>query len=145
MTRADQKTQSFETALEAARAGAGPDEEPSASRPRIRAALDLAPKGRGSAASWRRATLWADAEEQDLPVAVPGAFQPSRIDRTDSIARELGIGAGLTEAELTQRWRAFLWRNHPDRQPEGARERAGARVAIANALYDRARLARAKA
>jgi hypothetical protein len=40
---------------------------------------------------------------------------------------------------LTERWRAFVWRNHPDRQPAHARDRANARVAAANALYDQAR------
>jgi hypothetical protein len=40
---------------------------------------------------------------------------------------------------LTRRWRAFVWRNHPDRQPVHARERGNIRVAIANTLYDQAR------
>ena len=55
------------------------------------------------------------------------------------IATELGLGAPLTLAELTSRWRDFVWRNHPDRQPVEARERANTRVAIANTLYDRVR------
>ena len=50
---------------------------------------------------------------------------------------ELGLGAALTLDQLTSRWRDFVWRNHPDRQPADARERANARVAIANTLYDR--------
>jgi hypothetical protein len=61
------------------------------------------------------------------------------------IAIELGLGTALTLDQLTSRWRDFVWRNHPDRQPEAARERANARVAIANTLYDRARRDLAKA
>ena len=52
--------------------------------------------------------------------------------------------AALTLGQLTSRWRDFVWRNHPDRQPVDARERANARVAIANTLYDRARRELAK-
>jgi hypothetical protein len=55
------------------------------------------------------------------------------------IAAELGLDAPLTLRELTSRWRDFVWRHHPDRQPIEARDRANARVAIANALYQRAR------
>jgi hypothetical protein len=54
---------------------------------------------------------------------------------------ELGLGTALTIDQLTSRWRDF----DPDRQPEAARERANARVAIANTLYDRARRDLAKA
>jgi hypothetical protein len=61
-----------------------------------------------------------------------------RADTPDGIADELGLGAGLTAGQLTARWRKFVWRNHPDRQPKAARERANARVAIANALYEQA-------
>ena len=62
-------------------------------------------------------------------------------DAQAEIAAELGLGKPLTLTltQLTSRWRAFVWRNHPDRQPLEARERANARVAIANALYERAR------
>jgi hypothetical protein len=49
-----------------------------------------------------------------------------------------------TLGQLAARWRNFVWRNHPDRQPFEARERANARVAIANTLYDRARRALTK-
>jgi hypothetical protein len=61
-----------------------------------------------------------------------------------AVAEELGLGTAATQRQLGRRWRDFIWRNHPDRQPEGARERAGARVAIANALYDEARRIMAK-
>jgi hypothetical protein len=68
------------------------------------------------------------------------ARPPSDIaaDLAVAVARELGIGAGLTTDAMTKRWRAFVWRNHPDRQPAHARERANTRVALANALHDQA-------
>jgi hypothetical protein len=55
------------------------------------------------------------------------------------IATELGLGEALTLDQLTSRWRDFVWRNHPDRQPVDVRERANTRMAIANTLYDQAR------
>jgi hypothetical protein len=74
------------------------------------------------------------------PLQTPPHEQPARSsDMSTEIATELGLGAPLTLGELTSRWRAFVWRNHPDRQPVDARERANTRVAIANTLYDRAR------
>jgi hypothetical protein len=65
-------------------------------------------------------------------------------DPSTAIAAELGLGATLTLGELTSRWRDFVWRNHPDRQPVDARSQANTRVAIANTLYDRARRELAK-
>ena len=94
------------------------------------------------AGSWRwngrtnRSALRAPTRSQarlDSAPAQPTPPKPSR--------GELGFSAGLTAEALTERWRAFVWRNHPDRQPAHARERANARVAVANALYDRARRA----
>jgi hypothetical protein len=66
-------------------------------------------------------------------------------DPSAEIATELGLGAALTLDRLTARWRDFVWRNHPDRQPADARVQANARMAIANTLYDRARRELAKA
>jgi hypothetical protein len=66
-------------------------------------------------------------------------------DPSAEIATELGLGAALTLDQLTSRWRDFVWRNHPDRQPADARVQANARMAIANTLYDRARRELAKA
>ena len=60
-------------------------------------------------------------------------------DMPAEIAAELGLAASLTPDQLAARWRNFVWRNHPDRQPAHARQRANARVALANTLYDRAR------
>ena len=76
----------------------------------------------------------------DLEIARRASLKP-----LDDIASEIGLGAALTLDQITSRWRDFVWRNHPDRQPEAARERANARLAIANTLYDRARRELAKA
>jgi hypothetical protein len=64
---------------------------------------------------------------------------PNPADTAAEIAAELGLAGPLTPDQLASRWRNFVWRNHPDRQPAHARRRANARVAIANTLYDRAR------
>ena len=65
---------------------------------------------------------------------------PARPEDTPAeIAAELGLAGPLTLDQLAARWRDFVWRNHPDRQPAHARQLANARVAIANTLYDRAR------
>jgi hypothetical protein len=74
------------------------------------------------------------------PPQPPLREQPERSGETSAeIAVELGLGAPRTLDQLTARWRDFVWRNHPDRQPMDARERANTRVAIANTLYDQAR------
>jgi hypothetical protein len=80
------------------------------------------------------------------PPQPPPRPRPDRSGDTPSeIAAELGLGAALTLDQLTSRWRDFVWRNHPDRQPADARAQANARMAIANTLYDRARRELAKA
>ncbi len=73
------------------------------------------------------------------PKPPPREAAPGPSDTQTEIAAELGLGGPLTLGQLTSRWRDFVWRHHPDRQPIEARERANARVAIANALYGRAR------
>src|SRR5271154_587219 len=103
--------------------------------------------GSGGKARFGLALDWTD-EPTDPP---PPPQTPSREpagrsgDTSIDIAAELGLSAALTLDQLTSRWRDFLWRNHPDRQPVAAREGANRRVAIANTLYDRARRDRAKA
>ena len=103
--------------------------------------LDLCQaRGGGGQARWGLAMSWtgeADETNTHPPALVPelAAVSPD----AESIAAELGIGAAPSEDQLTRRWRAFLWRNHPDRQPAHARRRADARVAIANNLYEQAR------
>ena len=98
--------------------------------------------GSGGKARFGLALDWMD-EPADRPRRrrnLRRAKRPERSgDTPTEIATELGLGAALTLGQLTSRWRDFVWRNHPDRQPVDAREHANARVAIANTLYDRAR------
>jgi hypothetical protein len=95
--------------------------------------------GSGGKARFGLALDWTD-EPADRPAPPPPHDPPALSgDTSIEIETELGLGAALTQDELASRWRAFVWRNHPDRQPADARERATTRVAIANTLYDRAR------
>jgi len=111
---------------------------------RVGAGFDLWPAGGGGEARWRLAMEW-----EDEPLAQPETPPPQRssdpprsfADLAEAVAGELGFAAGSTEDDLARRWRAFVLLNHPDRQPAHAREKANARVAVANALYDRARRA----
>jgi hypothetical protein len=146
MAPVDSSGDAFRRALEAVRLGAcaKPDEEGSSilgPGPGVR--LDLGPeRGGGGEARWGLAMDWAD--EAPAPQALaPRRLSPDRApvstDVADDVARELGFAAGMTAEAMTQRWRTFVWRNHPDRQPAHARDRANARVAAANALYDQAR------
>jgi hypothetical protein len=102
--------------------------------------------GSGGKARFGLALDWTDepadrpAPPQPPPPQTPPREPPVRFGETSAeIATELGLGAALTLDQLTSRWRDFVWRNHPDRQPVEVRERANTRVAIANTLYDRAR------
>ena len=111
-------------------------------RPRMRGVALGAPLGSGGKARFGLALDWTD-EPIDPPAAPP---QPSPSepagcsgDTSAEIAAELGLRTALTVDQLTSRWRDFVWRNHPDRQPLEGRARANARVALANTLYDRAR------
>jgi hypothetical protein len=96
--------------------------------------------GSGGKGRFGLALDWMD-EPTDRPGPTPPPPAASKCsgDTIDEIAAELGLGAPLTMGELTSRWRDFVWRNHPDRQPLDERERANERVAIANTLYDGAR------
>ena len=109
----------------------------------VGAGFDLAPARGGGEARWSLAMEWED--ESPAPTGPPLQLSSdppqSFVVLAEAVASELGFAAGLTEADLARRWRAFVWLNHPDRQPAHARERANARVAVANALYDRARRA----
>ena len=103
--------------------------------------------GSGGKARFGLALDWAEepADRPAPPPQPPPSEPPARSgDASIEIATELGLGRSLTLDQLTSRWRDFLWRNHPDRQPLDARERANARVALANALHDRARRELAK-
>lgn len=95
--------------------------------------------GGGGQARWGLAMSWTS--ESDETTAHPPAHvrEPIAVEPdAESIAAEIGIDAAASEEQLRRRWRTFLWRNHPDRQPAHARARADARVAIANSLYERA-------
>ena len=115
---------------------------------RVRGVAFGAAPGSGGKARFGLALDWTDEPvSPPPPPPQPPPREPARRsgDTSAEIASEIGLGAALTLDQLTSRWRDFVWRNHPDRQPEDARERANARVAIANTLYDRARRELAKA
>jgi hypothetical protein len=114
---------------------------------RVRGVAFGAAPGSGGKARFGLALDWTDELGDRPPPPQPPPREPVERsgDTSIEIATELGLGSALTLHQLTSRWRDFVWRNHPDRQPEGARERANARVAIANTLYDRARRDLAKA
>ena len=147
----DRRTDAFQRALDEAgwkdRApddnGAGPT-----GGARVRGVAFGAAAGSGGKARFGLALDWTDElTDRPTPPPQPPPREPARRsgDTSIEIAAELGVGAALTLNQLTSRWRDFVWRNHPDRQPEAARERANARVAIANTLYERARRELAKA
>jgi hypothetical protein len=83
-------------------------------------------------------------DRPEPPPASPRQDALPPADTPEEIAAELGLGAPLNAGELASRWRDFLWRHHPDRQPPEGRERANARVAVANTLYEQARRALAQ-
>ena len=142
---ADRPSDTFERALDEARRNDRDSSDESAGAtqgPRLRAVAFAASSGSGGKARFGLALDWTD-EPAERPGPPPPprpreAARPSG-DTPAEIAAELGLEAPLTLRELTARWRDFVWRNHPDRQPIAARAQANARVAIANALYERAR------
>jgi len=146
---AERRSDAFERALDEARrkdnapddSGAGPT-----GGVRVRGvALGPAP-GSGGKARFGLALEWTDEPTDPAPPPQTPPREPvGRSGETSAeITAELGLSAALTLDQLTSRWRDFVWRNHPDRQPVAARERANRRVAIANTLYDRARRERDK-
>jgi hypothetical protein len=141
---------SFQSALDEARRKARNDGLAATQRPRVLTGLAFDPSsGSGGKARFGLAMDWTD-EPADPPAPAPQQHPsheaaPRPADTPAEIAMELGLGAPQTLDQLRSRWRDFVWRNHPDRQPFEARERANARVAIANALYQRARREFAKA
>jgi len=141
---ADRRGEAFERALDEARRNGSAPDSGRAPAQRIRMGAG-APIGSalpsGGEARYGLALDWTDeAPGRPLPPqAGPDEQAHPPGDTPAEIAAELGLGAPLSPAGLAARWRAFVWRNHPDRQPAEERERANARVAIANALYERAR------
>jgi hypothetical protein len=112
-------------------------------RPHVGVSVPLGPApSSGGKARFGLALDWTDEITNGAaPPPRPQHQQPANSsgNTSDDIAAELGLGAPQTLDQLALRWRDFVWRNHPDRQPIDARERANARVAIANMLCDRAR------
>ena len=147
----NRRSHEFQRALDEARLkGRAPNDNESAPAggPRVWASLDFgrAPSS-GGEARFGLALDWTDESGDRLGGRAPASTDeapPNPMDTPAEIAAELGLAGPLTGDQLASRWRNFVWRNHPDRQPAGARERANARVAIANTLYDRARRALAK-
>ena len=147
----DRRNADFQRALDEARRqdeAPSDDESEPVGRPRVRANLGFGPApGSGGEARFGLALGWTD-EPADEPrrEARPSRDEAAagRADTPADIAAELGLAGPLTLDQLASRWRDYVWRNHPDRQPAHARSRANARVAIANTLYDRARRELAK-
>jgi hypothetical protein len=138
----------FQRALdEAGRKDRAANEVGPTGAPRVRGVAFGAATGAGGKARFGLALDWTDEPaDRPEPARPPPRQRPERRgDPSAEIAAELGLGAALTLDQLTSRWRDFVWRNHPDRQPPDARAQANARVAIANTLYDRARRELAKA
>jgi hypothetical protein len=150
----DRGSDAFQRALdEAGRKDSAPYDD-SAGRPgapRMRGVAFGPAEGSGGKARFGLALDWTEeptdgASPPPPPPQPPACEPPTRSGETlAEIAAELGLGAPRTADQLTSRWRDFVWRNHPDRQPADARERANTRVAIANTLYDQARRELAKA
>ena len=150
----DRRSDAFQRALdEAGRKDRAPnDDGPGLTGgARVRGVAFGAPPGSGGKARFGLALDWTDEPaDRPGPPPQPPHKPPPRGpagrsgDTSAEIATELGLDAALTLDQLTSRWRDFVWRNHPDRQPLDARARANAQVAIANALYDRARRELAK-
>ena len=142
----DRRRDPFDRALDEARRtyrASSDGEQAPAQRPRVGVGVPLGPPGNsGGKARFGLALDWTDdAADRPAPAPKPPPREaaPRLSDTPTEIAAELGLGGPLTLGQLTSRWRDFVWRHHPDRQPIEARERANARVAIANALYGRAR------
>ena len=140
----DRRSDAFQRALdEVGRTDNAPDDSGAGSTggARVRGVAFGAAPGSGGKARFGLALDWTD-EPENRPAPPPQL--PLRGDTSAEIAMELGLGTPLTLDQLTSRWRDFVWRNHPDRQPVAAREGANRRVAIANTLYDRARRDKAR-
>jgi hypothetical protein len=149
MAQVDRTGEAFLLALEEARRNAPAVIESWAgpSRPEAQVSAGFtSDRGGGGESRWELAMQWTD--ELSAPLAGPASSPADEADvsrpETAAIAEELGLGTATSARQLARRWRDFIWRNHPDRQPEEARERAGARVAVANALYEEAQQILAK-
>ena len=149
MARINHADEAFQRALDEAGRGmvAAIECGPPTRRPETPACTGFGRGQGGGKALWDFAMQWTD--DRTSPLARPASTPTGEPDLSKSeaaaIAEELGLRAARSPAQLASRWRDFVWRNHPDRQPADARVRAGARVAVANSLYDAARRRLAKA
>jgi hypothetical protein len=142
----DRRSDAFRRALEeVGRKDRAPDDAGLTGGARVRGVAFGPGEGSGGKARFGLALDWAD-EPEDQPASLPQRARPApsvlpgrSADTMIEIATELGLGEALTLDQLTSRWRDFVWRNHPDRQPVEVREGANTRMAIANTLYDQAR------
>jgi hypothetical protein len=101
--------------------------------------------GGGGEARWRSAMDWtSELEGRAAPLSPAALPALSGAHAIEEVKRDLGLDRRFSPEELASRRRAFLWRNHPDRQPAEKRAEANARVAIANALHDQARRERGR-
>jgi hypothetical protein len=143
--RFDLMNDSFDDVLEETRRHQGVanrDDTSEYARPRAPRSVGIGPaQSGGGEAGWDLAMSWtAGLDEMMAPTPSPvGEATPLGPEAAEMVAAALGIGVRASEDYLTLRWRAFVWRNHPDRQPPRARQRANALVAIANSLYQRER------
>ena len=91
--------------------------------------IDVAVPADSGAAS---AEMYVDA---DLPEVLPQT-PPRSVE--DAVALELQLSDDLQPAELERKRRTFAYRNHPDRVGRAHQAWALRRMAVANALIDRA-------
>jgi hypothetical protein len=133
------RSDAFRRALEeVGRKDRAPDDPGPTGGARVRGVTFGPGEGSGGKARFGLALDWAD-EPEDQPTSLPQRPRPApsepparSADTMIEIATELGLGEALTLDQLTSRWRDFVWRNHPDRQPMDVRERG--RVLAGRAL-----------
>lgn len=97
--------------------------------------LDAMTELQGTMAVHRRVACEGAYGEASIP-PLPVEDLPDADPQT--IATELGLHSGLDREELGRIRRRFASRNHPDRLPDHLREKANARMMIANMLIDQA-------
>lgn len=136
----NRRSRSFQAALDEAEREPQASGDEATNGPRMRAPIDLVSELDGGAkARFDLAVDWMDEPVDGAGAQAPLVAASSKNLTIDEIAEQLGVGATISLEEVRQRWRDFVWRNHPDRQPADEREGANMRVAQANALYEEAR------
>ncbi len=132
MAKFDRAGEAFLRALDEAGRSMPAETEAHPPPPRAEApaSVGLSPgEGGGGEARWDFAMRWTDEWAPPLAPA-SGPSGKAEVSRSEAaaIAEELGLGTALTPRQLAARWRNFIWRNHPDRQPAHERSRAGAEL-----------------